>query len=112
MADRPASTRSARGSRCACTNAKNDAVVKNNASGKKLGLGVVDARNSKLETPQQIAERIRALSAGSSPGGVSPDNIYVSPSHGLEFLPREVAQEKLRRIRIGPSGMPSADTPW
>ena len=76
-----------------CTNDRNDAVVKNNASSKKLGLGVVDARNSKLETPQQIAERIRSLS-----GGVSPDKIHVSPSHGLEFLPREVAQEKLRRM--------------
>jgi 5-methyltetrahydropteroyltriglutamate--homocysteine methyltransferase len=76
-----------------CTNAKNDAVVKNTTATKKLGLGVVDARNSKLETPEQIAQRIRALSAG-----VSPDKIHVSPSHGLEFLPREVAQEKLRRM--------------
>ena len=75
------------------TNDKNDAVVKKNASTKKLGLGIVDARNSKLETSQQIAERIRALSTG-----VSLDKIHVHPSHGLEFLPREVAQEKLRRM--------------
>jgi 5-methyltetrahydropteroyltriglutamate--homocysteine methyltransferase len=76
-----------------CTNAKNDSVVKDTPSGKRVGLGIIDARNSKLETPQQIADRIRSLSAG-----ISPDNIYVSPSHGLEFLPREVAQEKLRRM--------------
>jgi 5-methyltetrahydropteroyltriglutamate--homocysteine methyltransferase len=76
-----------------CTNGNNDAVVKNTSSTKKLGLGVVDARNSKLETSEQIAERIRSLSAG-----VSPDKIHVHPSHGLEFLPREVAQEKLRRM--------------
>jgi 5-methyltetrahydropteroyltriglutamate--homocysteine methyltransferase len=67
--------------------------VKDTPSGKRVGLGIIDARNSKLETPQQIADRIRSLSAG-----ISPDNIYVSPSHGLEFLPREVAQEKLRRM--------------
>jgi 5-methyltetrahydropteroyltriglutamate--homocysteine methyltransferase len=75
-----------------CTNDKNDAVVKNTSTNKKIGLGVVDARNSKLETSEQIAARIRSLGAG-----VSPDKIHVNPSHGLEFLPREVAQEKLRR---------------
>jgi len=76
-----------------CTNGKNDALVRKTPPSKKLGLGIVDARNSKLETSEQIAERIRSLSAG-----VSPDKIHVSPSHGLEFLPREVAQEKLRRM--------------
>lgn len=76
-----------------CTNSKNDAVLKSGTSGKKIALGIVDARNSKLETSGQIAERIRSLSAG-----ISPDNVYVNPSHGLEFLPREVAQEKLRRM--------------
>jgi 5-methyltetrahydropteroyltriglutamate--homocysteine methyltransferase len=76
-----------------CTNDKNDAVVKNTPSAKKLGLGIVDARNSKLETSEQITARIRLLSAG-----VSPEKIHVNPSHGLEFLPREVAQEKLRRM--------------
>ena len=46
-----------------------------------------------METAEQIAERIRALGRG-----VSPDRIHVSPNMGLEFLPREVAQEKLRRM--------------
>ena len=76
-----------------CTNDKNDALVRRTPPSKKLGLGIVDARNSKLETSEQIAERIRSLGAG-----VSPDKVHVSPSHGLEFLPREVAQEKLRRM--------------
>ena len=76
-----------------CTNAKNERVLQQAPFSKKLGLGIVDARNSKLETPEQIAERIRALGRG-----VSPDRIHVSPSMGLEFLPREVAQEKLRRM--------------
>jgi 5-methyltetrahydropteroyltriglutamate--homocysteine methyltransferase len=76
-----------------CTNAKNDALLKRAPFTKKLGLGIVDARNSRLETPEQIATRIRELSAG-----VAPDRIHVSPNMGLEFLPREVAQEKLRRM--------------
>ncbi len=77
-----------------CTSGKNEQLVaKTPFANKKLGLGIVDARNSKLETTEQIAERIRSLGRG-----VSPDRIHVSPSMGLEFLPREVAQEKLRRL--------------
>jgi 5-methyltetrahydropteroyltriglutamate--homocysteine methyltransferase len=76
-----------------CTNSKNDALLKKTRPAMKIGLGVVDARNSKLETPEQLAGRIRSLS-----DGLSPDDVHVHPSHGLEFLPREVAQEKLRRM--------------
>ena len=76
-----------------CTGAANEQVLHRSPFTKKLGLGIVDARNSKLESAEQIAARIRALS-----GHLSPDDIHVSPSAGLEFLPREVAQEKLRRM--------------
>jgi 5-methyltetrahydropteroyltriglutamate--homocysteine methyltransferase len=73
--------------------AANEQVLQRSPFTKKLGLGIVDARNTRLETVEQIAERIKSLSHG-----VSPDHIHVSPSAGLEFLPREVAQEKLRRL--------------
>ena len=73
--------------------AKNEALLQRSPFTKKLGLGIVDARNTKLESAEQIAERIRSLS-----GDLSPDQIHVSPNTGLEFLPREVAQEKLRRL--------------
>ncbi len=63
---------------------------------KKLGLGIIDARNTRLETPDQIAKQIRRLS-----DGIDPDSVHVSPSAGLEFLPREVAQEKLRLLAEG-----------
>jgi 5-methyltetrahydropteroyltriglutamate--homocysteine methyltransferase len=76
-----------------CMGAHNEQVLGRSPFTKKLGLGIVDARNTRLESTEQITERIRALSHG-----VSPDNIHVSPSAGLEFLPREVAQEKLRRL--------------
>jgi 5-methyltetrahydropteroyltriglutamate--homocysteine methyltransferase len=63
---------------------------------KKLGLGIVDARNTRLETVEQIVERIRRVS------DVIPlDNLYVNPSSRLEYLPREVAEVKLRRIVEG-----------
>ena len=74
----------------------NEALLRSAPFTKKLGLGIVDARNTRLESPEQIAERIRSLS-----DGVDPENVHVSPSAGLEFLPREVAQEKLRLLAEG-----------
>ena len=76
--------------------AANEALLRSAPFTKKLGLGIVDARNTRLEAPEQIAERIRSLS-----DGVDPENVHISPSAGLEFLPREVAQEKLRLLAEG-----------
>lgn len=75
---------------------QNEALLKRSPFTKKLGLGIVDARNTRLESPDDIAGKIRALGSG-----IDPDRIHVSPSAGLEFLPREVAQEKLRRLAKG-----------
>ena len=41
------------------------------------------------------------VTEASHPAGLAPEQIHVSPSAGLEFLPREVAQEKLRRLAQG-----------
>ncbi len=61
-----------------------------------LGYGIVDARNTKLETPEQIADLIkRALNY------ISEDNLYINPSCGLEYLPRERAYEKLLNLSLG-----------
>ena len=76
--------------------AANEALLRSAPFTKKLGLGIIDARNTRLESPEQIAERIRSLS-----DGVDPENVHVSPSAGLEFLPREVAQEKLLLLAEG-----------
>ena len=63
---------------------------------KKLGLGIIDARNTKLETVEQIVDRIQRVS-----DAVAPESLYVNPSCGLEYLPREVAQAKLARMAEG-----------
>ena len=76
--------------------AANEALLRSAPFTKKLGLGIIDARNTRLESPEQIADRIRSLS-----DGVDPENVHISPSAGLEFLPREVAQEKLRLLAEG-----------
>ena len=75
---------------------QNEALLKRSPFTKKLGLGIIDARNTRLESPDDIAEKIRTLG-----DGIDPDRIHVSPSAGLEFLPREVAQEKLRQLAQG-----------
>jgi|FLYL01.1.fsa_nt_gi 5-methyltetrahydropteroyltriglutamate--homocysteine methyltransferase len=63
---------------------------------KKLGLGVVDGRNTRLETPQQVAEAIKRAAE------LAPlERIYVNPSCGLEYVPRETAFEKLRNMVEG-----------
>jgi 5-methyltetrahydropteroyltriglutamate--homocysteine methyltransferase len=63
---------------------------------KKLGLGIIDARNTRLETVEQIVERIRRVS-----DVVRLDSLYVNPSSRLEYLPREVAEAKLKRMVEG-----------
>lgn len=63
---------------------------------KKLGAGIVDARNTRLESLEQIEESLRRLSES-----VPYDRLYVNPSAGLEYLPRETAFEKLKRMVEG-----------
>ncbi len=59
--------------------------------GKGLVLGLVDARNTRMEDPKAVAKQVVALESR-----VPLEKSYVSPSNGLEFLPRSKAREKLR----------------
>lgn len=63
---------------------------------KKLGFGVVDGRNTRIETPSQVSEAIKRVSEF-----VPPERLYVNPSCGLEYVPREVAFEKLKTMAEG-----------
>lgn len=63
---------------------------------KELSAGIVDARNTKRETAAEVAERVRAISRI-----VPQDRLYINPNCGLEFLPREVAYEKLVTMVAG-----------
>jgi 5-methyltetrahydropteroyltriglutamate--homocysteine methyltransferase len=60
---------------------------------KTVQVGVVDARNTKLEDPAKLQATIEQLV-----DQVGADRLSVSPSAGLEFLPREKAQAKLQRL--------------
>lgn len=70
--------------------AKTWARVAKDGSDKPLVLGVLDARNTKAEDPKEVASMVRGLEKK-----VDLDPSYLSPSNGLEFLPRDKAREKL-----------------
>ncbi len=63
---------------------------------KKLGAGIVDARNTRLETAAEVAESVKRLS-----DAIAAERLYVNPSCGLEYLPREAAFEKLKVMAEG-----------
>jgi 5-methyltetrahydropteroyltriglutamate--homocysteine methyltransferase len=63
---------------------------------KKLGFGVMDARNTRLESADYLVEQVRRIE-----DVVPLDRLYLNPSCGLEYLPREVAQAKLQRLAEG-----------
>ena len=69
------------------------ATILKHGSTKPLVLGLIDARNTKKEDPAEIAKKVLELK-----GKVDLQASYLSPSNGLEFLPRERAREKLRIV--------------
>lgn len=57
----------------------------------ELGLGVIDVKNPQVETPRQVAERIRrALKHG------RPEKLFINPDCGLHSLPGNLAFKKLQ----------------
>ncbi len=62
----------------------------------RLGLGVVDARNTRLETAAQVAAALTRVAERQGAG-----RLAATTSAGLEFLPRERAREKLTRLAAG-----------
>jgi 5-methyltetrahydropteroyltriglutamate--homocysteine methyltransferase len=69
------------------------AVLKHGST-KPLILGLIDARNTKEEDPAAVAKKALELH-----GAVDLKSSYLSPSNGLEFLPRDRARKKLRILR-------------
>jgi 5-methyltetrahydropteroyltriglutamate--homocysteine methyltransferase len=63
-------------------------------SEKPLILGLIDARNTKEEDSAAVAKRVGELD-----GSIDLTASYLSPSNGLEFLPRDRARRKLRILR-------------
>ena len=65
-------------------------------AGKKIMLGVLDLHTVEVETPAEVAARIRT-----GLKYVSPENLIPAPDCGMKYLPREVAFGKLRAMVEG-----------
>jgi 5-methyltetrahydropteroyltriglutamate--homocysteine methyltransferase len=72
---------------------ENFQLIKELPAEKKIQAGIVDARNTKLEDTESLVREIEELSRI-----VGEKCLRVSPSAGLEFLPREKARMKLERL--------------
>ncbi len=63
---------------------------------KKVHVGVLDLRDTTPETPEQVAERIRAALQY-----IPKEQIVVAPDCGMKYLSREVAFAKLQNMVKG-----------
>jgi 5-methyltetrahydropteroyltriglutamate--homocysteine methyltransferase len=62
----------------------------------ELGAGVIDVKSFYVETPEDVAERIRLLLKN-----VDPNRLYISPDCGFFQLPRWLAYLKLEAMVAG-----------
>ena len=63
---------------------------------KKIHVGVLDLRDQNPESPELVAERIRAALEY-----MPAERIVVAPDCGMKYLPREVAFAKLKNMVLG-----------
>jgi 5-methyltetrahydropteroyltriglutamate--homocysteine methyltransferase len=73
-----------------------DTAVLEKLPGKRIMVGVIDLSDMKIETPQIVVERAqRALKH------MKPENMILAPDCGMKYLPREVADGKLKALVEG-----------
>jgi 5-methyltetrahydropteroyltriglutamate--homocysteine methyltransferase len=73
-----------------------DTAVLQKLPGKKIMVGCIDLSDMKVETPQQVAERLRRALKH-----VRPEDVIVAPDCGMKYLPREVAFGKMQAMVEG-----------
>lgn len=73
-----------------------DCSVLEGLPGKQIILGVIDLSDMQVETPETVAGRIRRALEH-----VPPQDIIVAPDCGMKYLPRHVADGKLRAMVAG-----------
>ncbi|HWI37188.1 MAG TPA: hypothetical protein VNU64_12110 [Burkholderiales bacterium] len=73
-----------------------DTSVLQKLPGKKIMVGCIDLSDMKVESPQTVAARLRkALKY------VKPEDVIVAPDCGMKYLPRDVADAKMRAMVEG-----------
>jgi 5-methyltetrahydropteroyltriglutamate--homocysteine methyltransferase len=75
---------------------KLDLGVLRDLAGKKVMLGVLDLGDDAVETPEQVAARIRA-----GLKYLAPENLIPAPDCGMKYLSRVVAFGKLKALADG-----------
>jgi 5-methyltetrahydropteroyltriglutamate--homocysteine methyltransferase len=73
-----------------------DCSVLADLSDKTILLGVIDLSDMNVETPEQVAARIRRALPYAA-----PERIVVAPDCGMKYLPRHVAFGKMRAMVLG-----------
>ena len=63
---------------------------------KSVMVGVIDLGSNAVETPEQVAQRIRAALKH-----IAPDKLVLAPDCGMKYLEREVAYAKLVALARG-----------
>ena len=63
---------------------------------KSIILGVLNLNDMTPETPEVVAQRIRAALPY-----VPPERLLLAPDCGMKFLPRDIAYRKLRAMVLG-----------
>ena len=61
--------------------------------GKQIMVGCLDLNDMSVETPQVVAERIRKALRY-----MRPEDVILAPDCGMKYLPRDVADGKLRSM--------------
>ena len=73
-----------------------DCAVLKKLEGKKIMVGCIDLADMTIETPQVVVERIkRALPY------IKKENVILAPDCGMKYLPRDVADGKMRAMVEG-----------
>ncbi|HET7703499.1 MAG TPA: cobalamin-independent methionine synthase II family protein [Candidatus Limnocylindrales bacterium] len=67
------------------------------AAGKDVAAGVIDVKNSHVETADEVAARVDAILSG----GVAPDRLTLVPDCGFSQTPRHQATAKLAALVTG-----------
>jgi len=75
---------------------KLDLAILDDLAGKTIMLGVIDLADPNVETPEQVAARIRA-----GLKHVKPERLVLAPDCGMKYLPRATAFGKLKALCDG-----------
>ena len=73
-----------------------DLAVLESLPSKRLHVGVLDLRDHSVESPELVADRVRAALEH-----VPPERLVVAPDCGMKYLPRKIAFAKLEAMVQG-----------